>query len=107
MLDLEPPVPGGLHSAQHLWLGLLSQLQEVGHVLPPQGGLVATPRFSGVGEPALVRGDGLEPGKSYKLNWTRVIGNQLMGPGAEQFHGRIDNTRVFRIMATALGLGGS
>ncbi len=29
------------------------------------------------------------------------------GPGAELFHGRIDNTRVFRIMATALGLGGS
>ena len=28
-----------------------------------------------------------------------------MGPGAEQFHGRIDNTRVFRVMATALGLG--
>lgn len=27
-----------------------------------------------------------------------------MGPGAEQFHGRIDNTRVFRAMATALGL---
>ena len=26
------------------------------------------------------------------------------GPGAELFHGRIDNTRVFRIMATALGL---
>jgi alkaline phosphatase len=30
-----------------------------------------------------------------------------MGPGSEQFHGRLDNTRVFRIMATALGLGGS
>ena len=27
-----------------------------------------------------------------------------MGPGAEMFRGRIDNTRVFRIMATALGL---
>ena len=26
------------------------------------------------------------------------------GPGAELFHGRIDNTRVFRFMATALGL---
>lgn len=26
------------------------------------------------------------------------------GPGAEQFHGRIDNTRVFRYIATALGL---
>ena len=30
-----------------------------------------------------------------------------MGPGAEQFHGRIDNTRVFRAMAVALGLGGT
>ncbi|MGP0088973.1 MAG: alkaline phosphatase [Xanthobacteraceae bacterium] len=28
-----------------------------------------------------------------------------MGPGAEMFHGRIDNTRVFRVMATVLGLG--
>jgi alkaline phosphatase len=27
------------------------------------------------------------------------------GPGADLFRGRIDNTRVFRIMATALGLG--
>ncbi len=27
-----------------------------------------------------------------------------MGPGAEQFRGRIDNTRVFRTIATALGL---
>ena len=27
-----------------------------------------------------------------------------MGPGAEQFRGRIENTRVFRAMATALGL---
>jgi alkaline phosphatase len=30
-----------------------------------------------------------------------------MGPGAEMFKGRIDNTRVFRVMATALGLGSS
>ncbi len=29
-----------------------------------------------------------------------------MGPGGEAFRGRIDNTRVFRVMATALGLGG-
>ena len=27
-----------------------------------------------------------------------------MGPGSEAFHGRIDNTRVFRVMTTALGL---
>ena len=30
-----------------------------------------------------------------------------MGPGAEMFHGRIDNTRVFRVMATVLGLASS
>jgi alkaline phosphatase len=29
-----------------------------------------------------------------------------MGPGSEAFRGRIDNTRVFRAMASALGLGG-
>ena len=28
-----------------------------------------------------------------------------MGPGAEDLRGRIDNTRVFRVMVTALGLG--
>lgn len=28
-----------------------------------------------------------------------------MGPGSEMFKGRIDNTQVFRVMATALGLG--
>jgi alkaline phosphatase len=30
-----------------------------------------------------------------------------MGPGAEMFRGRIDNTRVFRVMVTALGLANS
>ena len=60
------------------------QAQKIVRVLPPQGELVATPPFTGVGEPALVRGDGLEPGKSYQLNWTRVVGNRMMGPGAEQ-----------------------
>jgi alkaline phosphatase len=28
-----------------------------------------------------------------------------MGPGSELFRGHVDNTRVFRVMATALGLG--
>jgi alkaline phosphatase len=27
-----------------------------------------------------------------------------MGPGSEMFHGRLDNTFVFRAMTTALGL---
>lgn len=55
-------------------------------------------------------------------NATRLVGNlpfrsmqgvhaaddvvlTAMGPGAELFRGRIDNTRVFRVIATALGLG--
>jgi hypothetical protein len=74
------------------------QGQKVVRVLPPQGGLVATPRFSGVGEPATVRGQGLEPGKSYKLNWTRVVGNQLMGPGAEQ-PGRTNWEEMSKVIA--------
>jgi len=60
------------------------QAQKAVRRLPPQGELVATPQFAGVGEPATVRGDGLEPGKTYQLNWTRVIGNRMTGQGWEQ-----------------------
>src|SRR5262249_2668752 len=34
------------------------------------------------------------------------VGVPATGPGADMFHGRMDNTQVFRIIATALGLGG-
>jgi hypothetical protein len=74
------------------------QAQKVVRVLPPQGELVATPPFSGVGEPALVRGEGLEPGKNYKLNWTRVVGNRMMGPGAEQ-PGRTNWEELSKVIA--------
>jgi hypothetical protein len=59
------------------------QAQKIVRVLPPPGELAATPLFTGVGEPALVRAEGLVPGKSYQLNWTRVTGNRMMGVGAE------------------------
>jgi hypothetical protein len=52
--------------------------------LPPPGELVATPSFAGVGETVAVRGSGLEPGKVYALNWTRVVGNRMTGQGWEQ-----------------------
>jgi hypothetical protein len=39
------------------------------------------PQSSGVGEAVLVRGDGLEPGQIYQLNWTRVVGNRMTGTG--------------------------
>ena len=60
------------------------QAQKVVRVLPPQGELVATPPVAGVGEPAVVRGEGLEPGKTYQLNWTRVVGNRMTGQGWEE-----------------------
>jgi len=66
-----PPPPG-------------QQAQKSVRVLPPQGELVASPQFSGVGEQAVVRGEGFEPGKSYKLNWTRVVGNRMTGQGWEE-----------------------
>jgi hypothetical protein len=51
--------------------------------LPPPGDLISLPQFSGVGEPVKVSSQGLTPGKSYKLNWTRVIGNRMTGQGWE------------------------
>ena len=49
--------------------------------LPPQGELVATPAFSGIGQPVTVVGAGFEPGKTYKLNWNTVVGNRMSGAG--------------------------
>jgi hypothetical protein len=50
--------------------------------LSPQGELVATPEFSGVGQPVTVRGGGFTPDKSVALNWTTVTGNRVSGDGA-------------------------
>jgi hypothetical protein len=47
--------------------------------LPPQGELVATPEFAGVGQPVTVKGAGFTPGKSVALNWTTVTGNRISG----------------------------
>jgi hypothetical protein len=52
--------------------------------LPPPGELIATPAFSGINQPVSVRGEGFEPGKSYALNWTRVVGNRMVATGWEE-----------------------
>jgi len=70
------------------------QAQKVVRSLPPRGELVATPPFSGVGEPAVVRTEGLEPGKSYQLNWTRVVGNRMTGQGWEEMSRPIAESRA-------------
>jgi hypothetical protein len=50
---------------------------------PPTGELHSSPRFSGVGEMVSLNAEGLNPGESYTLNWTRVIGNRIDGDGWE------------------------
>jgi hypothetical protein len=60
------------------------QVQANVRVLPPQGELVTTPHFSAVGEPVKVSTGGLEPGKTYTLNWTRNVGNRMSGQGWEE-----------------------
>jgi hypothetical protein len=60
------------------------QVQKIVRRLPPAGELVSTPRFSGVGEAVKVNTSGLQPGQSYTLNWTRVIGNRMTGQGWEE-----------------------
>ena len=59
-------------------------LQAQTHVrrLPPQGELVATPEFAGVGQPVTVTGSGFESGKTVALHWTSVTGNRISGGNA-------------------------
>jgi hypothetical protein len=52
--------------------------------LPPQGELVATPAFSGVNQPVVVRGSGFAPGKAVALNWMTYTGNRMTGRGWEE-----------------------
>jgi hypothetical protein len=50
----------------------------------PQGELIATPAFSSVNVPAVVRGGGFAPGESVKLLWSRVVGNRMNGRGWQE-----------------------
>ena len=57
-------------------------------------------------EPLAVRREGNLPRESNTgVHAADDVVLTASGPGAEQFHGRIDNTRVFRYITTALGLG--
>jgi len=60
-----------------------AQAQKIVRRLPPAGELASAPHFSGVGETVKVSAARFEPGKTYKLNWTRVIGNRMTGQGWE------------------------
>jgi hypothetical protein len=51
--------------------------------LASPGELVATPAFSGVGAPVVVRSAGFAPGKTYQLNWNTLVGNRMTSAGWE------------------------
>jgi hypothetical protein len=60
------------------------QAQKAVRSLPAPGELVATPAFSGIGEPAAVRGKGFQSGRTYQLNWNTVVGNRMSGAGWQE-----------------------
>jgi len=58
-----------------------SQVQTRVRGVPDAAEFIVTPGFSIVDQPVLVSGSGFEPGKSYQLNWTTVIGNRVAAGG--------------------------
>ena len=63
---------------------LSQQLQKsVRRIEPNNGRLKISRRFSTVQTPLVVRAEGLQPGKTYKLNWSTVTGNRVSGSGWE------------------------
>lgn len=70
------------------------QLQRAVRDLPPQGALVAAPRFASVGQAMEVRGTGFAPGKSYALNWTTLTGNRVAAAGFDESSRAITEARA-------------
>jgi hypothetical protein len=55
------------------------QLQAKVRSLLPPGKLVTTPAFSPIERPVVTVGTGFDPGRTYKLNWTSLTGNRIVG----------------------------
>jgi hypothetical protein len=68
--------------------------------LPPQGELEATPAFSGVGQPVVVKGSGFAAGKPVALNWTTVTGNRISGGQTSSIQSRMTTGSADRSTAT-------
>ena len=66
------------------------QAQKVVRNLPIPGALVATPAFSGIDEPVVVRGQGFDPGKPYALNWGWEEGSRVIAQATADASGRAE-----------------
>ena len=66
------------------------QAQKVVRNLPIPGALVATPAFSGIDEPVVVRGQGFDPGKPYALNWGWEEGSRVIAQARADASGRAE-----------------
>ncbi|HEY6256106.1 MAG TPA: hypothetical protein VIY51_09970 [Xanthobacteraceae bacterium] len=55
------------------------QLQTSVRWLLPPGDLVTTPAFSPIDRGVVTVGTGFDPGKTFKLNWTSLTGNRIIG----------------------------
>jgi hypothetical protein len=60
------------------------QAQSQVRSLAAPGELTAVPAFAGVDQPVVVKAGGLEAGKTFKLNWSTVVGNRMSGNGWEE-----------------------
>jgi hypothetical protein len=60
------------------------QAQTIVRSLPPKGDLSVTPAFSGINQPIVVAGAGFQPGQTYELNWSTVVGNRMTGRGWDE-----------------------
>ena len=89
------------------------QAQKTVRLPPQEGDIISTPRFSGVGEPIKVSAIGLEPNKTYKLNWSHAVGSRVSGRGfgvdaAPIAEAKADaNGRIEFAMKTPDDLGGT
>lgn len=66
-----------------------AQAQAAVRGLPAPGEIRVEPAFATVGQPVAITAAGLEPGRSYPLNWSTVTGNRVSGAGWEEQESRI------------------
>jgi hypothetical protein len=71
-----------------------AQVQKTVRLAPATGDLVSAPRFSAVGEIVKVSTAGLKPGQTYKLNWTKVVGNRMSGQGWEEISNPVSEAKA-------------